>query len=133
VNAMLPLAWRGVWIAGAAIIAGTIATLSLIPGPVIESFSAWDKLEHALAYLVLTLWLTGMVARHRYALAGAAAALLGLAIEAAQSALTTTRQGDPLDLVANLVGIAVALAVSYLALGGWAARVELLLGVPPRR
>jgi len=130
---MLPLAWRGMWITGAVVIAGTIVTLSLLPGPVVESFSAWDKLEHALAYLVLTLWLTGMIARHRYAIAGAAAALLGLAIEGAQSTLTTTRQGDPLDLVANLAGIAVALAASYLALGGWAARVELLLGVSPRR
>jgi len=130
---MLPLAWRGMWIAGGVVIAGTILTLSLLPGPLIEIYSAWDKLEHALAYLVLTLWFTGMLERRNYRWAALGSALLGMLIEWAQGGLTTTRYADALDIVANLSGIAVALAASYLALGGWAARVELLLGVSPRR
>jgi VanZ family protein len=119
--------------AGGVALATAILVASLLPGPLIETYSAWDKLEHALAYLLLTLWFTGLLERRHYHWAAVGAALLGLAIEWAQGGLTTTRQGDPLDLVANLVGIAVALAASYLALGGWAARVELLLGVSPRR
>lgn len=129
---MLRLAWRGWWLAAGVVIAAAIVFLSLLPGPVIESYSAWDKGEHVVAYLVLTLWFTGILERRWYPLAAAGAAFLGLLMELAQGTLTATRHADLVDIVANLTGVALALAASYLALGGWAARVELLLGVSPR-
>lgn len=128
---MLPLARPGLWIAGALLLAAAIVVGSLLPGPVVESTASWDKLQHTVAYLVLSLWLIGMVGRSGYLRAAAAAFLLGVAVEVAQALLTDTRQGDLLDLVANGTGALLALAAAYLGLGGWAQRAERWLGVSP--
>ncbi|MBS1200814.1 MAG: hypothetical protein H6R27_1492 [Proteobacteria bacterium] len=128
---MLPLVRQGLWIAGALLIGAAIVLGSLLPGPLVATVSAWDKLEHAAAYGILTLWLTGMLVRRRYVVAAIAAFLLGLSLEVVQGALTATRQSDPLDLVANGTGIFVALALAWLGLGGWAGRVERWFGLAP--
>jgi len=128
---MLPLARPGVWIAGAVLIGAVIVFGSLLPGPMISAVSVWDKLEHASAYGLLTLWMTGMLPRRHYAWAALVAFLLGLSLEGLQGALTATRQSDALDLVANLSGIAVAWTLALLGLGGWAGRVERRLGLAP--
>jgi len=125
---VLQLARPGLWIMGALLLALLIVVGGLLPGPVVKSVSAWDKLEHVGAYLVLTLWLAGMVERPRYPAAAAAALLLGAAVEAGQVLLTETRHGDLLDLVANAIGVALALTAAYLGFGGWAQRAERWLG-----
>ena len=126
---MLPLARPAIWIMGALLLASAIVAGSLLPGPVVESVATWDKLQHTAAYLVLALWIAGMVDRRRYLWAAASAFLLGAAVEVAQALLTDTRQGDVLDLVANATGAALALAAAHLGLGGWAQRVERWLGL----
>lgn len=113
------------------LIGAMIVLGSLLPGSVIAAIDVWDKLEHASAYGLLTLWMTGMLERRRYAWAALVAFLLGLSLEGLQGALTATRQSDPLDLVANLSGIGVAWALAMLGLGGWAGRVERWLGLAP--
>ena len=113
-------------------IATAIVIGSLLPGPLVATVSAWDKLEHAAAYGMLTLWAAGVLERRRYALAAILAFALGASMELVQATLTSTREADPLDLVANLAGIATALAMAHLGLGGWAGRVELWLGAAPR-
>ena len=132
-EAVLPLAWRPFWLAGAVAIVVSILAGSLLPGPVIETYVFNDKLEHAFAYFVLTFWLTGIVERRRYLWVALIPVVLGALMEIAQGRLTTTRYADPHDLLANLAGIAVALGLAYPALGGWAARVESRLGAVPRR
>jgi len=126
---VLPLVYRRLWLAGALLIAGGIVIGSLLPGPVVATVGIDDKFEHAGAYFALTLWLAGLVVRRRYAWAALAAFALGAAMEAAQGLLTVTREAEGLDLVANCAGIALALALAYLGLGGWAGRLERLLGV----
>lgn len=128
---MLPLAWRRAWLAGAGLIALAIVLGSLLPGPVVSVVSVWDKLQHALAYGVLALWLAGLYARRRAPLAAAASFVLGALVELLQGALTATRTADPADLLANSAGIAAALALAWTGLGGWAAWVERRLGAPP--
>ena len=130
---MLRLARPGLWIAGALLIAAAIVVGSLLPGPVVESTASWDKLQHTVAYLVLSLWLIGMVGRQGYVRAAAAAFLLGVAVEVAQALLTETRQGDLLDLAANGTGALLALAAAYLGLGGWAQRAERWMGLSPAK
>jgi len=125
---MLPLAHRRVWIAGACLIAAAIVTFSLLPGPVVATISVYDKLGHAAAYFLLAWWLTGMYERRRYPVAVALALLLGVALEIAQTLLTTTRHLELLDFVANAAGIALAAILAYAGLGGWAGRVERWLG-----
>lgn len=126
---MLPLVHRRLWLAGALLIAAGIIVGSLLPGPVVATVGINDKFEHAGAYFALTLWLAGLMARRRYAWAALAAFALGAALEAAQGLLTVTREPEGLDLVANGAGIVFALALAYLGLGGWAGRVERMLGV----
>ena len=125
---MLPLVYSRLWLAGTLLIAAGIVIGSLLPGPLVATVGVNDKFEHAGAYFALTLWLAGLVVRRRYAWAALAAFALGAALEAAQGLLTVTREPDGLDLVANGAGIVFALALAYLGLGGWAARVERMLG-----
>lgn len=129
---MLPLAWPRLWQAGALLLVLAIVAGSLLPGPAVAAVSQWDKLEHAFGYGVVTLWTAGMLRPARYLYAAAAAFLLGAGLEAAQALLTTSREGDLLDLVANSSGIAAALVLAHLGLGGWATRVERWLGGTPR-
>lgn len=126
---MLPLVHRRLWLAGALLIVAGIVIGSLLPGPVVATVGIDDKFEHAGAYFALTLWLAGLLVRRRYAWAALAAFALGAALEAAQGLLTVTREPEGLDLVANGAGIVFALALAYLGLGGWAGRVERMLGV----
>ena len=125
---MLPLVYRRLWLAGALLVVAGIIIGSLLPGPVVAEVASYDKFEHAGAYFALTLWLAGLVVPRRYAWVALAAFALGAALEAVQGLLTVTREPDGLDLVANGAGIALALALAYLGLGGWAARVERMLG-----
>jgi len=130
---MLPLRFRRLWATGATVIAAGIATFSLLPAPLVAQISLYDKLGHAAAYFLLTGWLTGMYERERYPLAIVLALLLGVCLELAQTALTSTRQLEFLDFVANAAGIALAGVLAYGGLGGWATRVERWLGAPPAR
>ncbi|MDG2193424.1 MAG: VanZ family protein [Polaribacter sp.] len=73
-----------------------------------------DKLEHAFAYCVLTLsWLlaikkAAVKARFRYVIA-LGCLFYGMIIEVLQEVLTTYRTGSFLDILANFVGISMAL------------------------
>lgn len=129
---MLPLSHPRAWIAGACLIAGVIVIGSLLPGPVVSTIGVNDKVEHVGAYFGLTIWLVGIVEPRHYLKAAVVAALLGGGMEIAQALFTTTRDPDWLDFVADSVGAAVALAVAWLGIGGWAGRLERWLGaVPP--
>lgn len=79
-----------------------LAMIPLSAVPVVVSFQ--DKLEHAIAFAVLMFmgW-TGWPARTRRVAAGLLA--YGLLIEFCQHTLTLNRVGDPLDVLADTVGI----------------------------
>jgi VanZ family protein len=86
-----------------------ISTLSLLPTDRLPSISAsvWDKAQHALAFMLLTiLALLGWSARpHTRIVLGLLA--FGVIIEFAQASLGW-RHGEVADVVADAVGIAVA-------------------------
>lgn len=129
---MLPLAWRGAWIGGAVALLLAIVVGSLLPGPVVAVVGTWDKLEHAVAYGVLTLWLAGLFPPARCLRAGLASFAAGVVVELLQAILTVSRVAEAADLLANGAGILVALALAAAGLGGWAQRVERRFGaVPP--
>ena len=122
---MLPLAHARAWLVASLllvglVIFGSLATLDL-PAPPVSGF---DKLEHALVYAVLTLWFTGLVARRQYTLVVLGLAALGLSLEFLQHAMQRGRTGDPWDMVANVLGIAVGAALGTWLTGGWAPKVE---------
>ncbi|ALC16684.1 phosphoesterase PA-phosphatase [Desulfuromonas soudanensis] len=88
-----------------------IAWLSLVPAPPdLGGVFGWDKLQHAVAYAVLT-FLTGRVfsaisPRPLRAWGGALlfAITLGFGLEVAQELFTIGRRGDPADILANSLG-----------------------------
>lgn len=70
-----------------------------------------DKLEHALGWLLITLWFAQLTGSPQALLARACGFVaLGAAIELAQS-LTTWRSADLADLVANMLGVILGVAI----------------------
>jgi VanZ family protein len=83
-----------------------------------------DKLEHALGWLLITLWYAQLTRTRQALLARACGFVaLGAAIELAQS-LTTWRSADAADLLANLVGVILGVALGLSPLGGVLARLD---------
>lgn len=91
----------------------TIAWLSVAPNTAVPSVSMWDKLEHAGAYLGLTLLGVWSFRAAPWRLAGGLFAL-GVGLEIAQATMGWGRSGDVLDALANSVGIALGLGLARL-------------------
>jgi VanZ family protein len=114
------------WSIGWAVVVFT-AIACLEPARYVPNVHLWDKLEHALAFFGMTLWFGGLARRSRYPLIAFLLVLFGGAIEVAQGAMQLGRDEDFIDLVADSVGISVALAALYLGLGAWACWIERLI------
>ncbi len=119
-----PIVW---WLLGLGLLL-LVATGSLIPGGgVVTGFEHADKIVHALSYFVLIVWFSGLYAKGRCKKMALFLIFFGVLLEVIQARLPY-RQFDPLDIIANTVGIASGLFVSVFALGGWCQRVEISLG-----
>jgi VanZ family protein len=121
---LLPLHYRIAWALGGSLLACTLAFGSLLPGPVVAVVSTWDKAEHFLGYFTLAAWWLGLLPRSRYLACVVAVIAFGIAIELAQGLLTTTRQLDPSDVLANSLGAGAAWLAANSGLGRWAMAVE---------
>ena len=115
--------WLGLW--WCAVLA-VIAVCLLPPPPLPGLPQNSDKLEHFLAYFILAgsgvqLWQGGRA----LVVLGIGLIALGLGIEFAQGALTAERVADPLDAVANTIGVLAGLSLAATPLGrllqGWQA------------
>ena len=101
---------RQLWVAAfwLAVLAGTV--VSLLPSPQLPDpwFPGSDKLQHTVAYAVL--FVLGRQAGYRSKWGLPLGVLvLGVAIELAQGAFTTTRTAEWIDVVADAMGIAFGL------------------------
>ncbi len=105
-----PRVWLGLWWLAIAV---TIV-VCLIPPPPLALPQNSDKVEHFLAYFLLASAAV-QIYRTRGALlwAGAGLVLLGVGIEFLQGALTTDRMADPMDALANSVGVVVGMATVF--------------------
>ena len=121
---MLPLRYRRLWVAISAVLLAAVIFASLQPnfGPRVPH--NFDKLEHLSAYLVLSLWFTGLVARERYWVVVCGLLALGLSIEVLQGVMNIGRSAEALDMLANMVGVLVGLTIALGLTGHWALRVE---------
>lgn len=123
-SSRLPLRHPRVWLAvGWGLVALAILA-SLLPAQELPSVGGGDKLHHAAAYMVLSLWFSGIYPKSRYVHIGVGLFLLGIAIEWAQGAMHYDRESDPYDVLANALGVVAGLLAAHFGLGGWAARVE---------
>lgn len=105
-----PRAWLALWWLA---VLGTLV-VCLIPPPSIPLPENSDKVEHFLAYFLLAASAVQIYQR-RAALVWAAVGLvaLGIGIEFAQGALTVNRMADPMDALANSVGVLAGMAIMF--------------------
>ena len=105
-----PRVWLGLWgLMIAAVVVGSLLPASSVPS---LPFPGADKLQHLLGYAVLSGY-AAMLFAERRALGWAAMGLLllGVAIEGAQAVLTASRLADPMDVLANLLGVVLGLGL----------------------
>jgi VanZ family protein len=109
-----PRLWLGLWLfAIVCVIALSLVNLSGLP-PVPEG---GDKVEHFLAYALLSASAVQLFATRRACLLMAALlAALGVSLEFAQGALTTTRMADSRDALANTLGVVAGLLTVFMPL-----------------
>jgi VanZ family protein len=103
-----PWLWLGWWWCAI----GVVIAASLLPAFLLPEVPAGgDKLEHLGGYFVLAAAAVQLYAARRALLrAGIGLVLLGVALEFAQGLLTTTRQMDVWDALANSAGVLAGLA-----------------------
>jgi VanZ family protein len=118
----LRLAWLW-WSVGWALVV-YITVSCLEPARYVPNLHLWDKAEHALAFFGLSVWFGGLVRRSRYPALGVLMLVFGGAIEIAQGTMGLGRDADVMDWLADSVGIALALALLYVGLGGWARWID---------
>ena len=128
---MLPLQHAGLWRGLSVLILILVLLMALSPAMWLfddrASALAWfenvDKWLHAITFIVLSLWFTGLVEKRRWWLVAVGLMLFGFMVEGGQL-LVSYRTADWLDIGANTIGIIVGLAVAAAGLGGWGLRVE---------
>ena len=122
---MLPLAHAPAWLVASVLLVVAVLYASLAPLNVPAGLPThFDKVEHALAYLFLAVWFAGLVVRAHYWKIVVALAVLGLVIEILQHVMALGRYGDPMDMVANLLGVGLGIALASRRLGGWALKAD---------
>jgi len=122
-----PWLWLGLWLAGWVL----CIVLSLMPPPDLPGPAGSDKLGHFLAYFTLTAWAVWTFrTRRAHLLAALSLVGLGIAMEIAQASLTSLRLGDVRDAIANTLGVAVGLTLSFTPLQLLLERIERRLFAP---
>ena len=102
-----------------------VIVVCLIPPPPLALPQNSDKVEHFLAYFLLAASAVQIYQR-RAALVWAAVGLvaLGIGIEFAQGALTVNRMADPMDALANSVGVLAVMAPVFTPLPDYLLRLH---------
>lgn len=97
------------WRALLVLITIAILYLSLTPAPPSDGLG-WDKLNHAGAMALVTFvaYLAGRLTSRPVLFAGIYAMLLGISVEVLQGIFTTARSAEWLDLLADAVGVFIA-------------------------
>lgn len=106
------LRYRPLWTALGWVIVAAIVWLSLTPSPLEIDVEQGDKLGHFIAYGTLMFWFAQLHASRRARLGyGAAWIALGITLEFIQGQLGW-RTGDPLDMLANTIGVLLGAAAA---------------------
>lgn len=105
-----PRLWLSLWWLAVVL----VFVVCLVPAPDLPlTPPGGDKLEHFLAYFLLAASAVQLYQGRRTLWCVAIALVaLGVAVEFAQGALTTTRSMDPWDAVADLLGVAAGFAIA---------------------
>jgi VanZ family protein len=124
-QALLPtLRYPRAWFLDGLLIATAITVASLLPAHDLPALGISDKLEHAVAYLLLAFWFASVMARRDYPYLVLALLAFGGGIEIAQGLMGLGREADLLDLAADGVGVLAGVALAATPLGCWAKVIE---------
>ena len=105
--------WFAVGLAGCAV----LLYACLMPNPPSPGISNFDKVEHFAAFAVLGTWFGGILAPRYWAVLFGLLGF-GLLIEFIQSGIDY-RSGDPLDFLADSLGVVAGLGLARLGAMGW--------------
>lgn len=108
-------------IAAYALVSAGLLWLTLSPSDAIPDPDMSDKIQHGLAWAMLT-GLGLVLSSHRPRLIAAYALAFGALVEVMQAAMGLGRQGDPLDFLADTVGVGLALGLWWAVLKWRSAR-----------
>ncbi|WP_295566930.1 VanZ family protein [uncultured Stenotrophomonas sp.] len=104
-----PRLWTVLWMLAVLL----VVVVCLIPPPPIPLPENSDKGEHFLAYFILAGSAVQLFRRGRPLLCVAVGlVLMGIGIEFAQGALTSNRTADPMDAIANTIGVLAGMATA---------------------
>ncbi|MEH6488104.1 VanZ family protein [Hyphomonas oceanitis] len=98
------------------LVAVVIAILSLVPGQDLPDVHLSDKVEHAIAYLVLAGLICFWLGRERIVRGTIVAVGYGAVLEFAQALAGTGRTPSLLDAGANLLGACIGAGLAWIAL-----------------
>jgi VanZ family protein len=118
------LRYPRVWFCFGLLLAAAITFTSLLPANQLPQIGISDKVEHAVAYLLLGFWFASVIARWDYVFVLLALVALGGGIEIAQGLMGLGRQADLRDFAANALGAAVGIGIAMTPLGRWAGLLE---------
>lgn len=125
--ASIGLRWHLRWLTAGWVMVVAVVLLSLTPNLAFKiGIAHLDKLEHALAYLVLMAWFGGLSGRRVHAWIALSLVVLGAVIEWAQGA-SGFRSADRWDLLADAVGIVLGWLLARHLTPLWFARAERML------
>ncbi|MNM37586.1 VanZ like family protein [compost metagenome] len=126
-NTLKPLRRQKFWLLLWCTAVLAVIVVCLIPPPPLALPQNSDKVEHFLAYFLLAGSAVQLFATRR-ALCVVALGLvvMGVGIEWLQGALTETRMADPMDALANSVGVLAGMLTAFTPLR------DLLLRLQPR-
>lgn len=123
-----PLRWPRAWLSLWLLAVLAVIAVSLLPPPPLPGPSGGDKVGHFLAYFALMACAVQVFAGRLLILIALLLAALGLALEFAQGALTSTRMFELHDALANTVGVLAGLVVASTPAATWLLRLERRLG-----
>ena len=98
----------------------------LVSAGISKSFFLNDKFLHMCVFFTMTIWLSGQYTFDSFKKIGFLLFLFGVFIEIIQFVLPY-RDAELLDLLANLLGIFIAIVVANLGYFGWLLKLETLI------
>lgn len=110
---------RWLWVPLGVVLLAGIVFYCLVPSADVPNLVGSDKLKHFVAFGALAFWFGSIVVRANVPWVAVGVVSLGALVEIVQAAMALGRSAEWGDLLADALGVAVAMAVVLTPLGRW--------------